>query len=97
MFWTVLGAYLTGWLLVNLILNRLFMWATGAGRRNVEIKDEWRQSLASAVADEMILRRWKQYPYEDGEVLVLGPEIFMAEDDQGNPVICWQGENYVRP
>jgi hypothetical protein len=32
------------------------------------------------------------YPYQDGDVIVLGPEIFVAEDKS---VICWRGENYV--
>jgi hypothetical protein len=33
------------------------------------------------------------YPHADGDVTVLGPEIFASKD--GN-VICWKGENYVR-
>jgi hypothetical protein len=32
------------------------------------------------------------YPHQDGDVTVLGPEIFVDQD--GN-VICWKGENYV--
>ncbi|MFJ6069098.1 hypothetical protein ACIQHU_39415 [Streptomyces tendae] len=34
-----------------------------------------------------------QYPYQDGDVTVLGPEIFASKDDT---VISWRGENYVR-
>jgi hypothetical protein len=33
------------------------------------------------------------YPREDGEITVLGPEIFTSSD---GAVICWKGENYVR-
>lgn len=35
----------------------------------------------------------RQYPYGEGDVAVLGPEVFASAD--GN-VISWQGENYVR-
>lgn len=35
----------------------------------------------------------KRYPYKDGDVLVLGPEIFVNPDAE---VICWRGENWVR-
>ncbi|MGW5636472.1 hypothetical protein [Streptomyces sp. NPDC003832] len=33
-----------------------------------------------------------KYPYEDGDVTVLGPEIFAAADSK---TISWKGENYV--
>ena len=32
------------------------------------------------------------YPHPDGDVTVLGPEIFASSDGK---VICWKGENYV--
>jgi hypothetical protein len=32
------------------------------------------------------------YPYESGDVIVLGPEIFVAKDGS---VINWNGKNYV--
>lgn len=32
------------------------------------------------------------YPHQDGDVTVLGPEIFTSSDGK---VICWKGENYV--
>lgn len=32
------------------------------------------------------------YPYRDGDTIVLGPEIFAASDGS---VICWKGVNYV--
>lgn len=32
------------------------------------------------------------YPFCDGDVMVLGPEVFAAEDGS---VLCWQGQNYV--
>jgi hypothetical protein len=34
----------------------------------------------------------KSYPYNDGDTIVLGPEIFVSAD---GAVICWRGENYV--
>jgi hypothetical protein len=34
------------------------------------------------------------YPHPDGDVTVLGPEIFASSD---GAVISWKGENYVRP
>lgn len=33
------------------------------------------------------------YPRPDGDVTVLGPEIFASKDGS---VICWKGENYTR-
>lgn len=35
----------------------------------------------------------RQYPYQDGDVTVLGPEIFTSKD---GAVISWRGDNYVR-
>jgi hypothetical protein len=32
-----------------------------------------------------------EYPYESGDVLVLGPECFTNGD-----IICWRGMNYYR-
>lgn len=42
----------------------------------------------------MTLRRNEAsaYPYPDGDVTVLGPEIFVSSDES---VICWKGRNYV--
>ena len=34
----------------------------------------------------------KSYPYEDGDVTVIGPECFAAADGS---VVCWRGENYT--
>jgi len=34
----------------------------------------------------------RQYPQQDGDVTVLGPEIFASADEQ---VISWRGRNYV--
>ncbi|MFF8910599.1 hypothetical protein [Streptomyces olivaceoviridis] len=34
----------------------------------------------------------REFPYEDGNVTVLGPEIFASKD---GAVISWRGENYV--
>lgn len=39
----------------------------------------------------------KTYPYEDGEVLVLGPELFIGQPGTpGEGVISYQGENFYR-
>lgn len=35
----------------------------------------------------------REYPYKDGDVTVLGPEIFATKDGS---VISWRGENFVR-
>lgn len=35
----------------------------------------------------------REFPYQDGDVTVLGPEVFASKDDT---VISWRGENYVR-
>jgi hypothetical protein len=35
----------------------------------------------------------RNFPYQDRDVTVLGPEIFASNDGQ---VICWKGHNYVR-
>lgn len=35
----------------------------------------------------------QRYPYNDGDITVLGPEIFASK---GGAVICWRGENYIR-
>lgn len=35
----------------------------------------------------------QSYPYPDGDVIVLGPEVFVSNDGD---VICWKGENYTR-
>jgi hypothetical protein len=34
-----------------------------------------------------------EYPHQDGDVTVLGPEIFASSNGD---VICWKGENYTR-
>lgn len=34
----------------------------------------------------------RQYPYQDGDVTVLGPEVFASDDGQ---TISWKGVNYV--
>lgn len=53
------------------------------------------------MAGETVIRMEKRtqtedYPFQSGNVLVLGPEIFVGEDDNGDDVICWQGVNFVR-
>jgi hypothetical protein len=34
------------------------------------------------------------YPYQDGDFTIIGPECFAGEVD-GKIVISWRGENYV--
>jgi hypothetical protein len=36
------------------------------------------------------------YPFTSGDALVLGPEIFVGQNEDGDDVICWQGVNFVR-
>lgn len=39
----------------------------------------------------------KSYPYEDGDTLVLGPELFTGlPGTPGDGVIAWKGENFYR-
>lgn len=33
-----------------------------------------------------------RYPHADGDLTILGPEIFVSSDRK---VICWKGENYI--
>ena len=58
-------------------------------------------NAAPSVDDLIQLAEWvlngvrpepRQYPIQQGDVIILGPEIFATEDGR---VICWQGENYV--
>lgn len=48
-------------------------------------------NLAFDLVDEV---ESKEYPYEEGNVVVLGPEIFAAAVE-GRRVISWKGENFV--
>ncbi|MCX5522176.1 hypothetical protein OG342_04745 [Streptomyces bobili] len=52
-------------------------------------------SIITAVRDVVRERHQPspQYPRQDGEFTVLGPEIFT---DQTGDVISWKGANYVR-
>lgn len=36
----------------------------------------------------------KEYPYEDGDVIVLGPELFVYNDLR---VLCYKGQEYLKP
>jgi hypothetical protein len=36
----------------------------------------------------------RSYPYNEGDVRVLGPQIFVGHKPNGTPVINWQGENF---
>lgn len=33
-----------------------------------------------------------EYPYENGDVIVLGPQVFVSRDEA---VLNWEGRNYV--
>ncbi len=44
------------------------------------------------MAHEGLVRMAERYPYNEGDVTVLGPEIFASKDGK---VICWKGENYA--
>jgi hypothetical protein len=37
----------------------------------------------------------RAYPYDDGDVTVLGPQVFAATASDGSTVLNWQGENFV--
>jgi hypothetical protein len=62
--------------------------------------DEKYQRLRFLTEATHVARRTPQepsapaYPYADGDVTVLGPELFASADKQ---VICWRGENYRIP
>lgn len=34
------------------------------------------------------------YPHDEGDVTVLGPQIFVGHKSNGKPVINWRGENF---
>lgn len=52
---------------------------------------EEQEMLRLASAKRAAAKR-REYPYSDGDVLVLGPEIFVSSDGR---VISWGGTNYV--
>lgn len=35
----------------------------------------------------------KEYPYQDGDTIVLGPEIFASVDEK---TVAWKGQNYEK-
>lgn len=43
--------------------------------------------------DETTLKTAVTYPYQDGDVTVLGPEVFASVDGEA---ISWAGANYAR-
>ncbi|WP_199572695.1 hypothetical protein [Streptomyces murinus] len=53
--------------------------------------DQLRQTTAEA--QQQPGTEGPTYPYADGDVTVLGPEVFTSKD---GGVICWRGENYIR-
>lgn len=58
-------------------------------RGSGEMSDESRAARRRMINEQRAAMA--KYPYEDGDVTVLGPEIFTD-----GTVICWKGENYVR-
>lgn len=60
-------------------------------------QEEIQKLEVRTMSSEAIPLRPKAYPYDSGDALVLGPEIF-ANTKMGpaeNTVICWQGVNFV--
>lgn len=51
--------------------------------------------LITAIRDVRLAKHKaaSRYPYPDGDVTVLGPEIFASNDGQA---ISWKGDNYER-
>jgi hypothetical protein len=43
--------------------------------------------------DEAARKTDVSYPYQDGDITVLGPEVFASTDGDA---ISWRGENYTR-
>ncbi|HXQ33172.1 MAG TPA: hypothetical protein VN843_04040, partial [Anaerolineales bacterium] len=58
--------------------------------RNELVDDELTTSPNSQTTEHVDL-----YPYEDGDTIVLGPEIFAGHIDDGTFVISWKGENFI--
>ena len=60
-----------------------------------EAEDVLADARADLAADEELLSAWAEvrlFPYESGDVLALGPEVFTAKDGS---VLCWRGQNYI--
>lgn len=49
----------------------------------------WQEALDATVAHA---RSEQQYPYEDDDTTVLGPEVFAMRD---GGLICWRGRHYI--
>lgn len=47
--------------------------------------------IAEADVKDIVMKQ--PYPYNEGDVNVLGPEIFASTDES---VICWKGVNYIK-
>lgn len=45
--------------------------------------------------EDMPVFQRQYYPYDEGDVTVLGPEIFVGKDEKGREVISWKGDNYI--
>lgn len=54
------------------------------------------ETVAVYVGDTSEIRHVERYPHPSGDTLVLGPEIFVGQNEDGDDVICWQGVNFVR-
>lgn len=73
--------------------------ATCAGTGTMESEDStddrwWDCALCKGTGLRTIPdRRGERYPYEEGDTIVLGPEVFVAADGS---VLCWKGVNYVK-
>lgn len=85
-----LAAYLTGWIIAQGLFLRAFNYFVRSTK-----EEGWRK-VATGIADELQARNVSmnvKYPYNDGDVTVIGPECIASSD--GN-VIAWKGETYSR-
>lgn len=52
------------------------------------------ERVAKAIEKKTPIPIAKEYPYEDGDVIVLGPELFVYNDLR---VLCYKGQEYLKP
>lgn len=62
---------------------------------NVWVRDftAWLEYLDGEISKVWSPPTKREYPYEEGDFLVIGPECFTPIGDHS--VICYKGENYV--
>jgi hypothetical protein len=90
-------------------MNERYNRRLGLGKSTSQViqglTDQYREALANGCqptdrialslgeVEQLILSKFTEYPHDDGEVVVLGPEIFVNVEAE---VICWRGENWVK-